>query len=80
LWNWKLAQLPEWSAGYSLDLDSTVSERNGRQQGASRGPNRRKHGRPSHNPLVALLAEAHFLLHGWLRSGSCGTARRVVNF
>jgi hypothetical protein len=26
------------------------------------------------------LAEAHFLLHGWLRSGNCGTARGVVEF
>ena len=46
----------------------------GRQQGALRGPNPRKHGRPSHPPLVAVLAEAHFLLHGWLRSENCGTA------
>jgi len=66
--------------GYSLDLDSTVFERYGRQQGALRGPNPRKHGRPSHHPLVAVLAEAHFLLHGWLRSGNCGTARGVVEF
>jgi len=29
---------------------------------------------------VAVLAEAHFLLHGWLRSGNCGTARGVVEF
>jgi hypothetical protein len=26
------------------------------------------------------LAEAHFLLHGWLRSGNCGAARGVVEF
>jgi hypothetical protein len=29
---------------------------------------------------VAVLAEAHFLLHGWLRSGNCGTARGAVEF
>jgi hypothetical protein len=29
---------------------------------------------------VAVLAEAHFLLHGWLRSGNCGTSRGVVEF
>ena len=80
LWNWQLARLPECAAGYSLDLDSTVFERYGQQQGALRGPNPRKHGRPSHHPLVAVLAEAHFLLHGWLRSGNCGTARGVVEF
>src|ERR1700740_870200 len=39
-----------------------------------------KHGRPSHHPLVAVLAEAHFLLHGWLRRGNCGTSRGVVEF
>ena len=51
LWNWQLERLPECSSGYSLDLDSTVFERYGRQQGALRGPNPRKHGRPSHHPL-----------------------------
>jgi len=80
LWSWQLERLPECSAGYSLDLDSTVFERYGRQQGALRGPNPRKHGRPSHHPLLAVLAEAHFLLHGWLRSGNCGTARGAVEF
>ena len=80
LWAWQLARLPECAAGYSLDLDSTVFERYGQQQGALRGPNPRKHGRPSHHPLVAVLAEAHFLLHGWLRSGNCGTARGAVEF
>src|SRR5207302_7307975 len=48
--------------------------------GALKGPNPRKHGRPSHHPLLAVLAEAHFILHGWLRSGNCGTARGVVEF
>ena len=80
LWNWQLERLPECSSGYSLDLDSTVFERYGRQQGALRGHNPRKHGRPSHHPLVAVLAEAHFLLHGWLRSGNCGSARGAVEF
>jgi hypothetical protein len=30
--------------------------------------------------LLAVLAEAHFLLHGWLRSGNCGSARGAVEF
>jgi len=80
LWSWQLQRLPECAAGYSLDLDSTVFERYGQQQGALRGPNPRKHGRPWHHPLVAVLAEAHFVLHGWLRSGNCGSARGVVEF
>lgn len=80
LWGWQIARLPQREEGYSLDMDSTVFERYGRQEGALKGHNPRKHGRPSHHPLLAVLAEAHFVLHGWLRSGNCGTARGVVEF
>lgn len=80
LWRWQIGRLPVRAEGYSLDLDSTVFERYGRQQGALKGHNPRKHGRPSHHPLVAVLAEAHFILHGWLRSGNCGVARGVEEF
>jgi hypothetical protein len=68
------------SDGYTLDFDSTVFERYGQQEGSLKGHNPRKHGRPSHHPLLAVLAEAHFLLHGWLRSGNCGAARGAVEF
>jgi len=57
-----------------------VFERYGQQEGSLKGHNPRKHGRPSHHPLLAVLGEAHFLLHGWLRSGNCGTARGVEEF
>jgi hypothetical protein len=77
---WQMERLPRHRQGYSLDLDSTVFERYGKQEGARKGHNPRKHGRPSHHPLLAGLAEAHFLLHGWLRSGNCGPARGVVEF
>jgi hypothetical protein len=80
LTEWQLERLPIRSEGYSLDLDSTVFERYGEQEGSLKGHNPRKHGRPSHHPLLAVLAEAHFLLHGWLRSGNCGSARGVVEF
>jgi hypothetical protein len=80
LWDWQLERLPEREGGYSLDLDSTVFERYGKQEGAVKGYNPRKHGRPSHHPLLAVLAEAHFVLHGWLRSGNCGSSRGVVEF
>src|SRR5436305_7894333 len=50
------------------------------RKGSLKGHNPRKHGRPSHHPLLAVLAEAHLLLHGWLRSGNCGPARGVVEF
>src|SRR5438270_5055233 len=80
LTQWQMERVPARSEGYSLDLDSTVFERYGQQEGSLKGHNPRKHGRPSHHPLLAVLAEAHFLLHGWLRSGNCGAARGAVEF
>jgi hypothetical protein len=77
---WQMERLPQRSEGYTLDLDSTVFERYGKQEGSLKGHNPRKHGRPSHHPLLAVLGEAHFLLHGWLRSGNCGTARGAEEF
>ena len=58
LWAWQLARLPQRAAGYSLDLDSTVFERYGEQEGVKRGYNPRKPGRGSHHPLLAVLGEA----------------------
>ena len=42
----------------TLDVDSTVVTRNGEQEGAARGYNPNRHGRPSHHPLLAFVAEA----------------------
>jgi hypothetical protein len=80
LWEWMMERLPTRDQGYSLDLDSTVFERYGVQQGAKKGFNPKKRGRPSHHPLLAVLAEAYFVLHGWLRSGNCSSARGAVEF
>src|SRR3954469_19647681 len=77
---WMMQRLPLRPEGYTLDLDSTVFERYGQQEGSLKGHNPRRHGRPSHHPLLAVLGEAHFLLHGWLRSGNCGTARGAEEF
>ena len=66
--------------GATLDLDSTVFERYGRQEGSLKGYNPRKHGRPSHHPLLAMLAEAKLVLHAWLRSGNTASARGVKAF
>jgi hypothetical protein len=80
LTNWQIERLPEREEGYSLDLDSTVFTRYGQQEGALKGYNPLKHGRSSHHPLLAVLAEAHFILHGWLRSGNCTSGRGVSEF
>jgi hypothetical protein len=80
LWAWQLARLPQRAGGYSLDLDSTVFERYGEQEGVKKGYNPRKPGRGSHHPLLAVLGEAYFILHGWLRSGNTAAASGVVEF
>jgi hypothetical protein len=80
LWSWMLQRLPATPLGAVLDLDSTVFERYGQQEGSLKGHNPRKHGRPSHHPLLAFLAEAKIVLHAWLRSGNTGSARGVRAF
>lgn len=85
LWRWLLGLVPTiaggmLAAGFFLDLDSTILCREGRQEGACKGYNPRRKGRKSHHPLVAVLAEIPFVLHGWLRSGNCSSARGVVEF
>jgi hypothetical protein len=66
--------------GAVLDLDSTVFERYGAQEGSKKGHNPRKHGRPSHHPILAMLAESKMVVHAWLRSGNAGSARGACAF
>ena len=54
--------------------------RYGQQEGVPRGYNPRKPGRGSHHPLLAVVGEAYFILHGWLRSGNTAAGRGVVEF
>src|ERR1700757_650397 len=56
-------QLKRSALGATLDLDSTVFERYGRQEGSLKGYNPRKHGRPS---------------HGHFGRGQAGAARLVA--
>jgi hypothetical protein len=79
-WRWLLGWVQPVAGGFTLDLDSTIFQRAGRQQGARKGYNPRRPGRASHHPLLAVLAEAHFILHAWLRSGNTGAAQGVVAF
>lgn len=80
LWQFAQSRLRAPALGAVLDLDSTVFERYGHQQGSLKGYNPRKHGRPSHHPLLAMLAEAKLVLHAWLRSGNTASARGVKSF
>jgi Transposase DDE domain group 1 len=66
--------------GHTLDLDSTVLCRYGKQEGSLKGYNPQKPGRPSRHPLVAFLAEGRRLLWAVLRSGNSGSANGCVEF
>ena len=81
LWRWLISRLPQLEKGFSLDLDSTIFSRHGaQQQGAAKGYNPRRPGRLSHHPLLAVLAEANFVLHSWLRSGNAGASQGAAQF
>lgn len=77
---WTLGLLPARAEGYILDIDSTVVERCGEQEGALQGYNPRKRGGVTHNPILAGLAECRVILHGWLRSGNATSGDNVVAF
>ncbi len=64
----------------TLDVDSTVITRNGEQEGAARGYNPSRHGRPSHHPLLAFVAEARMVANFWLRPGNVHSANNILQF
>ena len=80
LWRWMLERHPRRADGYTLDVDSTVLARYGRQEGARRGYNPGRHGGRSHHPIVAVLAESHFVLHAWMRPGDTTANSHVIPF
>jgi len=80
LWRWLLAMVAAPAEGFTLDLDSTVFNREGSQEGAAKGDNPRRPGRKSHHPLLAVLAEAPLVLHAWLRNGNTAAGRGVIAF
>lgn len=80
LTRWLIALLKPPAGGFTLDMDSTIFNREGSQEGAAKGYNPRRPGRKSHHPLLAVLAEAPFVLHAWLRSGNTTAGRGVLGF
>ena len=64
----------------TLDIDSTVITRYGEQEGAERGYNPTKRGRPSHHPLIAFVAEQRMVAHAVLRPGNVHTAKGCEEF
>ena len=77
-----LAQLIQWKqiAEDWLTFDSTVLVRYGEQEGAKKGYNPKKHGRPSHNPLIAFLNRSKYVVHLWNRSGNVTSWNNIIAF
>jgi len=71
----------EWAGVQEADLnfDSSVLVRYGHQQGARKGYNPKRPGRPSHHPLLAFLSTGQ-VLNLWNRSGDSHSANGMIDF
>ncbi len=78
LMRWQIGQIK--LEGEMLDLDSSVVERYGKQEGTQLGYNPKKHRRPSHHPLLAVLGKRPWVVHAWLRSGNTTSASNAEQF
>jgi hypothetical protein len=63
----------------TLNLDSSVLIRYGSQQGAKRGYNPKKRGRPSHHPLLAFIGSG-YVVNVCNRSGDTGSGQGAMDF
>ena len=63
----------------SLRFDSTVITRYGEQEGAKRGYNPSKKGRPSHQPQIAFLGSG-YTVNFWNRSGNTSSGNGIEAF
>ena len=64
----------------TADFDSSVLTRYGQQEGARKGYNPQKPGRPSHHPLMAFIADVNMVANFWLRPGNTGASSNFLNF
>lgn len=67
-------------SGDTLDLDSTVFDRYGEQEGSARGYHPTRHGQKSQHALLAMAADAKQIVHSWLRAGSTTSFRGSKEF
>ena len=63
-----------------LDLDSTILERYGHQEGVGKGYHAARHGQTSHHPLLGMLARSKHIPLVWLRAGGASTLRGAAQF
>ena len=78
LYRWFFSQLV--FDNYTLDFDSTVMIREGSQQGATKGYNPKRPGRPSHNPLMAFVSDVRMIANYWLRPGNTSASTNYLAF
>lgn len=75
---WFWARMP--ARAMTIDLDSSVIERYGDQEGSVAGYNPKKPGRNSHHPIIAFAAHLRMVIHSWLRPGNAGSAHGSILF
>lgn len=63
-----------------LTFDSHVSVRFGKQEGAKKGYNVKKTGRPSHHPLLGFLNQSRYVINLWNRPGNVSGANNILAF
>ena len=65
----------------TLDVDSSVLTRWGSQiEGGMKGYNPKHHGRASHHPLLAFVADWCLVANFWLRPGNTSSSNNVLAF
>ena len=82
-WIWSyLKKVIDWVKIESdwLSFDSTIMTRYGEQEGAKKGYNPNKRGRPSHHPILAFLNGSRVVLNLWNRSGNTSSANNIIAF
>lgn len=64
----------------TVDFDSTVITREGKQAGAALGYNPNRRGRNSHHPLIAFVSESRMVANAWLRPGNTAASSNCEAF
>jgi hypothetical protein len=65
---------------YTLDCDSGILTRYGKQEGSRKGYNPHKPGRQSHHPIMAFVADLKLVANFRLRSGNSSAGDNCVSF
>lgn len=64
----------------TIDIDSTVITRYGKQEGSAVGYNPHNHGGYSHHPILAFCDELKMVINGWMRAGNTDSKTGILPF